>query len=137
LPWQRIRRILLRIFLRSNALLAFGVQGDVMCTSCLTNPDTSARDSRLRHSCGDMTSVQTLCTSRVFLTTNTKTTSNCVIERVYCVYLLPSSRLVVVTFVDSPYVHARVLRGAISPHSGSKAFLRVQSMTVGNFRNSC
>ena len=137
MPWQRIRQFLLRIFSRSNALLAFGVQDDVMCTSCPTSPDISARDSRLRHSCGDMTSVQTLCTSQVFLTANTKTTSNCVTERVYCMYLLPSSWLVAVTSVDSPYVHARVLRGAISRHSGSKAFSRVQSMTVGNFCNCC
>jgi hypothetical protein len=66
---------------------------------------------------------------------NTKITSSCVTERVYCAYLFVSSQHVIIMLVDSPYVHARVLRGAISPHSGSKAFLRVQNMTVGNSRN--
>lgn len=95
LPWRRTRRFLLRIFSRSNALLVFGVQGGVMCTSCPTSPDISARDSRLRHSCGDTTSVRTLCTSQAFLTVNTKTTSSCVTERVYCAYLFVSSQHVI------------------------------------------
>src|SRR5260370_12852288 len=92
LPWQRIRRFLLRIFSRSSVLLVFGVQDDVMCTLCPTSPDISVRDSRLRHSCGDTTSVQTLCMSQVFSTANTKTTSNCVKEREYSAYLSSPAR---------------------------------------------
>ena len=78
--------------------------------------------------------MQTLCTSQAFLTVNTKTTSSYVTERVYCSYLLASFKHVILTLVDSPSVRARVLRGATSPHLGSKAFLRVQNMMVGNFR---
>lgn len=135
LLWGRTRLFLLRIFSRSNVLLAFGVPGDAMYTLCHTSLDISVRDSRLRHSCGGTTSAQTSCTSQAFLTVNTKTTSSCVTERVYCAYLSTSSQNVIVTLVVSPYVHGRVLRGATSPHSGSKAFLRVQNMMVGNFRS--
>jgi hypothetical protein len=55
-------------------------------------------------------------------------------EGILCVSVR-SPPLVIVTLVDSPYVHARVARGAISPHSESKAFLRVQNVMVGNLRN--
>src|SRR5579863_985714 len=106
-----------------------------MYTSCPTSLDTSARDSKLLHFCGDTISVRTLCTSQVFPRMNMKTIWSCVTGRVYCAYLLTSCQCFLSTLADSLYVHAHVLRGAINPHSRLRASLRVLNTTVRNFRN--
>lgn len=106
-----------------------------MYTSCPTSLDTSVRDSKLQRFCGDTISVRTLCMSQVSLMVNMKTTWSCATEREYCAYFLGSCQRVLSAFVDSLYIHAHVLCGAISPHSGSKASLKVRNTMVGYFRN--
>jgi translation initiation factor 2-alpha kinase 4 len=59
-------------------------------------------------------------------------------EGILCVFvgLFSSCKHILSTLVDSLYVHAHVLHGAISPPSGSKAFLRVRNTTVCNLYTS-
>ena len=64
-----------------------------------------------------------------------KTIWSCVTGRAYCAYLLASCQHILSTLTDSLYVRAHVLRGAINPHLGLRASLRVLNTTVRNFRN--